>query len=291
VRLDRVLDPEPGLGPYVEADVRDYDAVTDALRRHRIIAVIHCAGLISVAESVEQPLRYWDHNVGGSLVLLKAMDRADVRWIVFSSSAAVYGEPEDIPLTEDHPRRPTNPYGRTKAAVEEILEDAQRAGTVEFVALRYFNAAGAIFGVPGERHDPETHLIPNVVAAARGGPMVAIYGSDYPTPDGTAVRDYVHIEDLAEAHVLALRHLERGGPSGAFNLSNSRGYSVREVVSKVQEMTGQEVPQFIGPRRPGDAAVLIGSSTRARTVLGWRPRFETLDDILKSVVAQPPLRF
>jgi UDP-glucose-4-epimerase GalE len=278
------LDPEPNLGLYVEADVRDYDALTDALRRYQITAVVHCAGLISVAESVEQPVRYWDHNVGGSITLLKAMERAGVRRVVFSSSAAVYGEPEQVPLTEDHPRHPTNPYGRTKAAVEDILADAERAGLVDFVALRYFNAAGRMAGVPGERHEPETHLIPNVLAAARGGPMVAIYGSDYPTPDGTPVRDYVHIEDLAEAHVLALKHLERGDRSGAFNLSNSRGYSVREVVSKVQEITGREVPQFITLRRPGDAAILVGASDQARAVLGWRPRFETLEAILQSLL-------
>jgi UDP-glucose-4-epimerase GalE len=272
------------MGPFVEADVRDYDAVTDALRRHQIGAVVHCAGLIAVAESVEQPLRYWDHNVGGSITLLRAMERAGVRRLVFSSSAAVYGAPERIPVTEDHPRAPTNPYGRTKATVEDILTDVERTGSVDFVALRYFNAAGRIPGVPGERHEPETHLIPLVLAAAGGGPLVAIYGADYPTPDGTPVRDYVHVEDLAEAHVLALKYLERGGRSGFFNLSNSRGYSVREVVAAVQAMTGREVPHFITVRRPGDAPVLVGASDRARTVLGWRPRFETLEAILHSLL-------
>ena len=288
VRMDVAPDPAPRLGTYLEADVRDHGADMFAIRRHNVTAVVHMAGLIAVAESVRDPLRYWDHNVGGTVALLKAMGRSGVRMLVFSSSAAVYGEPKFLPITEDHPTVPQSPYGRTKWAVEQILQDVHAAEQLDYVALRYFNAAGAMAGVPGERHDPETHLIPNVVAAARGGPMVAVYGTDYQTADGTAVRDYVHIQDLAEAHVLALQYLEREGRSGPFNIANSRGYSVREVISQVRELTHREVPEILSPRRPGDPAILVGASDRARRVLGWTPRYETLRAIVQSVLDAPP---
>ncbi len=284
VRLDTAPDPDPTLGPFVPGDVRDLGAVTQALLHHRIQAVVHLAGLIAVGESVKDPLSYWDDNVGGALVLLQAMVDAGVRQMVFSSTAAVYGNPVETPIPESHPVAPTSPYGRSKRAVEEILRDLSDAGRIRYVALRYFNAAGALTGVPGERHVPETHLIPNAMRAASGGGPLALFGTDYPTPDGTAVRDYVHVADLAEAHVLALQYLERQGASDVFNLANSRGYSVLEVVRAVETVLRRPVPVVARDRRPGDPAVLVGSSERARRVLGWQPRYETLSAIVESLV-------
>ena len=284
VRLDTAADPDASLSSFLSVDVRDRGAVTRAIRAYSIEAVVHLAGLIAVGESVKEPLAYWDDNVRGALVLLQAMVDEGVRHIVFSSTAAVYGNPIEIPIPESHPIAPASPYGRSKRAVEEILRDMSDAGQVRYVALRYFNAAGSLSGVPGERHQPETHLIPNVMRAARDGIPVSLFGTDYPTPDGTAVRDYVHVEDLAEAHVLALQHLERQGMSDAFNLANSRGYSVREVVREVERTLGRTVPVASSDRRPGDPAILIGSSERARSILGWRPRHETLSGIIDSLV-------
>ncbi|MCL8208179.1 MAG: UDP-glucose 4-epimerase GalE [Actinomycetia bacterium] len=283
--LSQTGDPGPDLGVFVRGDVRDVEALHDVLRRHRVEAVVHCAGKIAVGESVVRPGWYWAHNVGGTLALLGAMRRAGVVPLVFSSSAAVYGEPETIPIPEDHPARPLSPYGRTKLAAEWALADAAHAGELAYVALRYFNAAGAVPGVPGERHRPEGHLIPNAIRAALGGPPLRVFGTDYPTPDGTAVRDYVHVADLAAAHVLALEHLARGGASGPFNLANRTGYSVREVVRAVERASGRPVPWEAAPRRPGDPALLVGESARARAVLGWRPRYEALDAIVETAVA------
>lgn len=283
--LSQTGDPGPDLGVFVRGDVRDREGLLEVVRRYRVEAVVHCAGKIAVGESVERPGWYWAHNVGGTLALVDAMRRAGVPHLVFSSSAAVYGEPEVVPIPEDHPTRPLSPYGRTKLAVEWALDDGARAGELAYVALRYFNAAGAVPGVPGERHRPEGHLIPNAVRAALGGSPLRVFGTDYPTPDGTAVRDYVHVADLAAAHVLALAHLARGGDSGPFNLANRTGYSVLEVVRAVERATGRRVPWQAAPRRAGDPARLVGESARARTVLGWRPRFEALDAIVASAVA------
>jgi UDP-glucose-4-epimerase GalE len=283
--LSQTGDPGPDLGYFVRGDVRDGATLADVLRRYRVEAVVHCAGKIAVGESVERPGWYWAHNVGGTLALVEAMRRAGVFRLVFSSSAAVYGEPEVVPIPEDHPTRPVSPYGRTKLAVEWVLDDAARAGELAYVALRYFNAAGAVPGIPGERHRPEGHLIPNAIRAALGGPPLQVFGTDYPTPDGTAVRDYVHVADLATAHVLALGHLEAGGASGVFNLANRSGYSVLDVVRAVERATGRPVVWRAAPRRPGDPARLVGESARARTVLGWRPRWEALDAIVETAVA------
>jgi UDP-glucose-4-epimerase GalE len=236
-----------------------------------------------VGESMERPQAYYDHNLRRSLILLDAAAAAGARTFVFSSSAAVYGEPQSTPIAEDHPTRPTNPYGETKLAFERAL--AWHAGPLGLaaVSLRYFNAAGASpDGTHGERHDPETHLVPNVLRAAVSGEPVAIYGDDYPTPDGTAVRDYIHIEDLAEAHRLALERGARAGRAEAYNLGNGDGWSVRQVIDAARRVTGRPIPTAVAPRRPGDPARLVAAAGRAREALGWRPRHSAIEDILLS---------
>lgn len=288
VRLDNLASPDDAwaeFGVLVQGDMRDTQLLGHVMQSHRITSVIHLAGKISVSESVTHPLRYWVNNVAGTLSLLEAMAAAGVHQLVFSSTAAVYGEPEWLPVTEDHPIHPVNPYGHTKWTVEQILGDLARANRLRYVALRYFNAAGAMLGVPGERHQPEQHLIPNAIRAALGGQPLHVFGTDYPTPDGTAIRDYIHIQDLADAHVLALQYLAQGGASGAFNLANRRGYSVWEVIQAVERVTGAAVPYLEAPRRAGDPAQLIGDSGRARVVLHWQPRFEQLDQMVASAVA------
>lgn len=287
VRYDNLSQAsEPGsLGVFVRGELADTERLLSVMKEHEISVVVHLAGKISVSESVEHPLEYWANNVGGTLSLVEAMEMAGVQLLVFSSTAAVYGEPQFMPLTEDHPINPINPYGHTKWVVEQLLSDLASAGQLRYVALRYFNAAGAIPGLLGERHKPEQHLIPNVVRAALGGPPVKIYGSDYATHDGTAVRDYVHIHDLADAHVKALDYLERGGDSVAMNLANAKGYSVLEVLAATERVIGGLIPCQYAPRRLGDPARLIGDSTKARKVLGWAPKFEGLDEIVASAVA------
>lgn len=269
----------------VVADVRDEDRLAQALTAHHIDAVVHLAGKIVVSESVAEPLAYWDHNVRGGLALLAAMSRAGVRLIVFSSSAAVYGELSGVPVPEDHPRQPINPYGRTKLVMEWMLEDLDRAGQIRFVALRYFNAAGAVPGVAVERHQPETHLIPNALAAARAGEPFKIFGGDYDTADGTAVRDYVHVADLADAHRLALAHLAAGGQSAALNVATGLGYSVAEVVASLERALSRPVATEAVGRRAGDPPRLIGQGTAIREVLGWAPAHPDLDDITASAAA------
>ena len=275
--------PEPH-GPVIRGDVLDTELLTDTLKRFAIDGVVHCAGLIAVGESVQEPLRYWHQNLGGALSLLRAMDSARVHRLVFSSTAAVYGEPERVPIVESHPLAPTNPYGRTKLAQETLFSDLSASGPFRYVALRYFNAAGAIPGVPGERHQPETHLIPLAIAAALDATPLHIMGTDYPTPDGTAERDYIHVEDLAMAHVAALTYLAGGGASVALNLANSRAYSVRQVVDTVSRVVERPVPVIEVPRRAGDPAVLVGDSEHAQSVLGWRPLHGALDSMVASAL-------
>jgi UDP-glucose 4-epimerase len=239
-----------------------------------------------VGESMAEPARYFETNVGKTLTLLDAMRRHDVKAFVFSSSASVYGEPHDVPIREEHPCLPTNPYGETKLAVERILHWYQRAYGIGYAALRYFNAAGAHEGAEiGEDHgDRETHLIPRLILAIlRDGPKTPILGEDYPTSDGTCVRDYVHVMDLAEAHVLALAALQRGSlQAGSFNLGNGLGFSVREVVAAVTRAAGHPPPTERAPRRPGDPAILVASADRAARRLGWSPRAASLDAIVRS---------
>ena len=267
---------------FVEADLLDRPALEEVFRDYPIRSVIHFAAKTAVGESVENPEIYYYNNVVGTLNLLSAMRAHGVKEIVFSSSAAVYGDPEALPIPEDHPKRPKSPYGRTKLMMEEILSDYARAYGIKHVCLRYFNAAGSDpEGVIGEWHDPETHLIPIVLEAALGlRDHVEIFGTDYGTPDGTCIRDFIHVVDLAEAHVLALERLREGAASPAYNLGTGVGHSVREVIETCERVTGREIPVVEGPRRPGDPPALVADPTRARRELGWEPRFASLEEIV-----------
>jgi UDP-arabinose 4-epimerase len=261
-------------GPFIEGDMRDVTALGAAIREARPDAVLHFGALALVGESVAHPERYYSVNVGGTLNLLEAMRAAGVDRLVFSSTCAVYGEPERVPMTEDLPRRPINPYGASKLACEMMMEDFDSAHKIRSVRLRYFNAAGADPKAEiGEWHDPETHLIPLVLDAALGRrPAISIFGTDYPTPDGTALRDYIHVMDLAEAHLSALRHLMDGGGSLALNLGTGSGASVREVIKTVEGVTGRKVPVVEAPRRAGDPPALVADPRRAETLLKWRAK-------------------
>jgi UDP-glucose 4-epimerase len=269
--------------PLVRADVGDRRAMLAALREHRAEAVMHFAALIVVSESTREPARYYEANLLKPLAMLEAMREAGVRRLIFSSSAAVYGEPQEVPIGEQHPTRPVNPYGRTKLALEGALESWRQAHGLGYAALRYFNAAGAdLTGRLGEDHRPETHLIPNVLAVALGRrPALEVYGKDYPTPDGTCIRDYVHVGDLAQAHLLALERLSPG-EGRIYNLGNARGHSVEEVVAEARRVTGHPIPLQVSPRRPGDAAVLVASAERAERDLGWQRRASDLHTIVET---------
>jgi UDP-glucose-4-epimerase GalE len=269
-------------GPLIEGDFGDAGLVGAALARHRIGAVAHFAASSLVGESMRDPAAYYRNNLVRSLALLDAMRAAGVGRILFSSSAAVYGEPLQSPIPEDHPAWPTNPYGETKLAFERALEWHRAAHGIAWVSLRYFNAAGATAdGSLGEDHRPETHLIPIVLRAALDGSTVPVFGTDYDTPDGTAVRDYVHVEDLADAHVRSLDLLERG-ESAAFNLGNGAGFSVREVIEAAARICGRPIATASAARRPGDPPRLVASSDRARRRLGWEPRLADLGAILET---------
>ena len=265
----------------VEADLLDSPAVTDALKRHHVDAVIHMAASSLVGESMTEPIKYYRNNLWATLGLLEAMTFSGISKMVFSSTAAVYGNPEKQPIEEHDATTPTNPYGETKLAVERALHWYSSAHALQYVALRYFNAAGAT-ETRGERHSPETHLIPLVLEAAEKRSSVAVFGNNYPTQDGTCVRDYIHVSDLARAHVMALQSLADGGQSATFNLGCGQGYSVREVIDAAQRVTGQSIDVEVQPRRAGDPAVLVASSARIREALGWMPQFELLDDIVGS---------
>jgi len=278
-----------GKASFVEGDCGDASVLDRIMEGGTIDAVVHMAGLSLVGESMVEPARYYGNNVAKALTLLEAMRRHDVRAFVFSSSAAVYGEPQDVPIREEHPCLPTNPYGETKLAVERILGWYQRAYGIGYAALRYFNAAGAHASAEiGEDHgERETHLIPRLILSTlRGGPPTPILGEDYPTSDGTCVRDYVHVMDLAEAHALALAALERGSlQAGSFNLGNGEGFSVREVIAAVSKVAGCPPPTERAPRRQGDPAILVASAERANRRLGWSPRSSSLDTIVRTAWA------
>jgi UDP-arabinose 4-epimerase len=261
-------------GPLIEGDMRDAEAVGRAVSEARPVAVIHFAALSLVGDSAVHPETYYDVNVVGTHRLLQAMRAASVRRLVFSSTAAVYGEPDTIPIPEDSPEEPVNVYGATKRACERMMQDFDGAYGIRSVRLRYFNAAGADPAAEtGEWHDPETHLVPLVLDAALGRrPAISIFGTDYPTADGTALRDYIHVMDLADAHVTALRHLIGGGDSAAVNLGTGRGVSVREVITAVEKVTGRKVPIREEPRRAGDPPALIADPSRAGALLKWRAR-------------------
>ena len=274
-------------GPLVEGDLHDSARLAAALRAHQVTAVIHFAAFAYVGESVSDPEKYYTNNFGGTLALLGAMREAGVARIVFSSTCAVYGVPEHLPIRETTAKAPLNPYGDTKLAIERALYWYEAAYGMRYVALRYFNAAGADpDGEIGEDHEPETHLIPRVLRAALGrGDPVEIYGTDYPTPDGTAIRDYIHVSDLADAHVRALGHLAGGGDSAALNLGTGIGCSVREVIAAVERIGGRQVPRREVARRPGDPPELVADPTLARARLGWQPRHSDLDTIIGTALA------
>jgi UDP-glucose 4-epimerase len=260
-------------------------ALLDAIfREQHIAAVMHFAAHSLVGESVGEPLLYWRNNLARTIELLDAMRRHGILRFIFSSTAAVYGEPVRTPIPEDHPCAPTNPYGASKLAVERLLADCGAAYGLRHIALRYFNAAGADeAGHIGECHDPETHLIPLVLQVAAGRrDAICIFGDDYPTPDGTCLRDYVHVHDLCAAHLLALDALLAGADPATYNLGNSVGYSVKEVIEHARKITGHAIPAEIAPRRPGDPAILVADSRRVREKLGWHPRYEKLGEIIAS---------
>jgi len=268
-------------GVFEYGDLGDPARLRAVLRKHRCDAVMHFAACAYVGESVTDPAKYWQNNVAAPLVLLDAVRDAGISAFLFSSTCATYGEPQQLPIPEGHPQAPVNPYGHTKRALEQVLFDYDRAYGLRHVILRYFNAAGAHpDGTLGERHDPETHLIPLLFDAVRARRPIKVFGDDYPTPDGTCIRDYIHICDLADAHVAGMERLLAGQPSAIYNLGNGQGYSVREVIACVQQVTGQPVPWEIAPRRAGDPAVLVGSAEKARAELAWNPQFPRLQEIV-----------
>jgi UDP-arabinose 4-epimerase len=271
-------------GPLEQGDILDRAALDRAIEKYRPTACVHFAAFAYVGESVTDPGKYYRNNVVGSLTLLEALRDHGVDQIVFSSTCATYGIPDRVPIDETLIQTPINPYGATKLMVERMLADFQAAHQLRSVALRYFNAAGADPDIEiGEDHDPETHLVPLVLDAAYGDrDNITVFGTDYETPDGTCVRDYIHVTDLAKAHVLALKALEQGLTHRAFNLGNGNGYSVREVIASVERVTGRPVPVKFGERRPGDPARLISNSTRAATELKWTPHITKLDDIIST---------
>lgn len=267
---------------FVEGDMANPALLKRVMREHRVEAVMHFAAHSLVGESMERPLIYWENNVQAGVTLIRAMVDMGVELLVFSSTAAVYGEPAQIPITEDLPTQPTNTYGHTKLAFERLMADAERAHGLRGARLRYFNACGATERL-GEDHRPETHLIPLVLQVAAGRrERIAIFGDDYPTRDGTCVRDYIHVVDLAQAHLLALDHLRRGGGPRVYNLGNGEGFTVQEILSIAREITGHPIPATVAPRRAGDPAVLVASSERISHELGWRPRLGDIRAILRS---------
>ncbi|WDY60200.1 UDP-glucose 4-epimerase GalE [Pseudomonas sp. PSKL.D1] len=271
----------PGI-EWVELDIANAQALDALFAECRFDAVFHFASHIQVGESVADPDKYYHNNVAATLTLLEAMIRARIKYLIFSSSAAVYGDPHYTPIDEAHPKAPINPYGRSKWMVEQILQDFDRAYGLKSVSLRYFNAAGADpDGQLGECHEPETHLIPLILQAASGRRQaITVFGHDYDTPDGTCIRDYVHVADLASAHELAVQYLLAGGDTTAFNLGNGQGFSVQAVIETARAATGQRIEVIEAPRRDGDPARLVADASRARELLGWAPRFAGLETIV-----------
>ena len=269
---------------FYQADIRDRKAMDALFEKEDIEGVIHFAASSQVGESMSDPLKYYDNNLCGTTVLLQSMVAHGVDKIVFSSTAATYGEPERVPILETDQTRPTNCYGETKLAMERMMYWTSRAHGLRYVALRYFNACGAHpSGVIGEAHNPETHLIPLILQVPNGQrDKISIFGDDYPTRDGTCVRDYIHVADLAQAHILALDYLLAGGENNVFNLGNDVGFTVREVIDAARAVTGHPIPAETCPRRTGDPAQLVASSEKARTVLGWEPRYADLNTILST---------
>jgi UDP-glucose-4-epimerase GalE len=274
-------------GPFLRGDIRDTDAVLDAIRSYGVKAVLHFAASAYAGESVTDPKKYYENNVVGSLSLLRAMLKADCRKLVFSSSCAIYGESDDLPIRETAPQNPVSPYGTSKAMAERILCDYARAYALDSISLRYFNASGADpEGELGEFRNPETHLIPRVMMAIQGYISdFAVFGNDYDTPDGTPIRDYIHVSDLADAHVAAVRRLLASRPGGAFNLGSGHGYSVKQVLDAIAAETGESLEVLSGPRREGDPAELVADASLGRVELGWVPRLSDLSTIIKTAWA------
>jgi UDP-glucose 4-epimerase len=269
--------------PFLHADIGNADCIRSFIHEHGVNAVMHFAARSQVAESIRDPHQYYAGNVVETFKLLAVLLSLNIRNLVFSSTAAMYGVPESSPIVETHPTRPINPYGATKLAIEQMLEAYSKAYDIRYVALRYFNAAGAnpAAGL-GEHHDPESHLIPLVLDAAAGArPAITIYGSDYDTPDGSCVRDFIHVEDLVRAHLAALAYLQAGNPSAAFNLGTGVGYSVKQVVQVGERVTGRQIPVEVGARRPGDPAILVAGAARAERELGFRPMCSSLTRIVQ----------
>jgi len=268
---------------FIKGDLSDQEKLKETFQTYTIDAVMHFAANSLVGESVLKPLKYFNNNVKNSIKLIEIIEEFKIDKFVFSSSAAVYGEPQKIPITEDHSCCPTNPYGETKWIFERVLQAYHEAGILNFISLRYFNAAGADpEGELGEDHSPESHLIPLVIKAALDGTLVPVYGTDYNTPDGTCIRDYIHVTDLANAHILALRKLEQKNFSAIYNMGNGTGYSVREVIEAVKKVTGRKVTAIESPRRPGDPARLVASSEKIREELGWTPEYPDLETIVET---------
>ena len=267
---------------FYQGEIGDEMLIQKVLDENEIEACMHFSAFTFVGESVEKPQIYFQNNVAQTLNLLGVLVKNNVKKFVFSSTAAVFGEPQKVPIDENHPQNPTNPYGWSKLMVEKILASYDAAYDLKFVALRYFNACGASGGC-GEDHTPETHLIPLILFAAQGKrDSIAIFGDDYPTPDGTAIRDYIHVADLSQAHLLALEYLRKNGASEFVNLGNGGGYSVREVIEAARKITGANIETKVAPRRVGDPSRLVADATKARDVLGWNPQFPEIEKIIES---------
>ncbi len=267
--------------PFYDGNIGDQTLVEKIVREHEIEACMHFSAFAYVGESVEKPQKYYENNFVQTLKLLDALIENNVKKFIFSSTCATFGEPQYVPIDEKHPQNPVNPYGWSKFMVERALEDYDRAYGLKFVALRYFNACGAADSC-GEHHDPETHLIPLILFAAQGKrEAISVFGDDYPTPDGTAVRDYIHISDLSQAHLLALNHLRGGGDSEFINLGNGTGFSVMEVIQAARKVTGKPIEAVISPRRAGDPSKLVADAAKARKVLGWNPQFAAIEKIIE----------
>jgi len=266
-----------------EVDLHDGLALDAIFGEKPVDAVIHFAAFISVGESMQKPEIYFNNNTNGSVSLFTAMHRAGVKHVVFSSTAAIFGTPGVSPIAETVPQAPINPYGESKLMTEHVLDWFDKIYSLRAIALRYFNASGADpKGRAGERHDPETHLIPLLLRAAQTGTPVTLFGEDYPTPDGTCIRDYVHVTDLAQAHILAVENLINGGPSNRFNVGTGKGFSIRQVMDSVERVTGRKVPYTVGPRREGDPPELVADSSKLKSTLGWKPEFVELDSIVQT---------
>ncbi len=265
-------------------DIRKEEFIENIFENESIDAVIHFAAFSVVSESMEEPLKYYNNNVYGTMVLLQSMEKHNVKNIVFSSTAAAYGEPQKVPISENDKTEPTNTYGQTKLSIEKMMKWQSLAKGLKFVALRYFNACGAhISANIGEDHSPETHLIPIILQVPnKKREFITIFGNDYNTPDGTCIRDYIHVTDLAKAHILAVKYLLNGGKSDIFNLGNGIGFSVKEVINAAEKVTGFEIPKVIGKRRLGDPAKLVASSQKAKDILGWKPEFKDIDSIIQT---------